>query len=135
MAANIDVQSSGAGVSTDFAAVVPLLFGMRYYFPRSTHGEQFRPFVGAGAGPVIGSHEIIQTGATVVTESRSEAAFGGEIEAGASILLGRTVLATVAVAYDLMTDFEQPIGGSANYSGPQMTLGISLLLGSGTSED
>ena len=129
MAAHIDVQSTVAGVSTDFAAVVPLLFGMRYYFPRSTVGGQFRPFAGAGVGMVIGSHEIIQTGVTVVTESRSEAAFGGEVEAGVNILLSKSVLATVAFAYDFMTDFDAPIGGSSNYSGPQMTMGISLLLG------
>ncbi len=72
---------------------------------------------------------------TVVTESRTEAAFGGEVEAGVSIVLDRKVLATVAAAYDLMTDFNQPIGGSRNYSGPQMTLGLSLLLGSGPGEN
>lgn len=133
MAANIDVQSSITGVSTEVAAVVPLLFGMRYYFPGSTYGGQFRPFAGLGVGTIIGSYELVQTGFTVVTESRSEAAFGGEVEAGVSILLSRTVLATVAMAYDLMTDFQEPIGGSRNYSGPQMTMGISLLLGKGSS--
>lgn len=132
MAANIDVQTSGSGVTTDIAAVVPVLFGVRYYFPKSTHGEQFRPFAGAGVGTIIGSQEIVRTGTTVVTETRTEAAMGGEIEVGVNIVLDQYVLATVAAAYDLMTDFSQPIGGSRNYSGPQMTLGISLLLGRGT---
>jgi outer membrane protein W len=132
MAASIDVQTSVSGVATDFAAVVPVLFGMRYYFPRSTYGEQFRPFAGAGVGTLIGSHEIVQTGMTVVAETRTEAALGGEVEAGVSIVLGKYVLATIAGAYSLMTDFDRPIGGSRNYSGPQMTLGISLLLGGGS---
>ena len=44
------------------------------------------------------------------------------------------MVATVAVAYDLMTDFAEPIGGSSNYSGPQMALGISLLLGGGSGQ-
>jgi hypothetical protein len=132
MAANIDVQASASGVSTNFAAVMPVLFGMRYYFPRSTHGEQFRPFVGASVGTFVGGYEVVRTGLTVVTESHTEVAFGGEAEFGVSILLSSRVLATIAAAYDLMTDFEQPIGGSSNYGGPQMTFGISLLLGSGT---
>jgi len=132
MAANIEVQASVSGVTTDFAAVAPVLFGLRYYFPTSTYGEQFRPFAGVGVGTIVGSQEIVQTGVTVVTDSRTEAAFGGEVEAGVSIVLGKSVLATVAVAYDLMTGFNQPIGGSRNYSGPQMTLGLSLLLGGRT---
>jgi outer membrane protein W len=129
MAASIDVETSAAGVSTDFAAVVPVLFGMRYYFLKSTRGEQFRPFVGASAGSFVGSQETIRTGVTVTTESRTEVALGGEAEAGVSILLSNRVMATIAAAYDFLTDFDQPIGGSSNYSGPQITLGISLLLG------
>lgn len=133
LAANIDVQSTVSGVDTDFAAVFPLLFGMRLYFPGSTRGEQFRPFVGAGVGTIVGRQEIVQVGTTMLTESRAETAFGGEAEAGICILLSERVMATAAVAYELMTDFEHPIGGSKNYSGPQMTLGLSLLLG-GTGE-
>lgn len=129
MAASIDVEASASGVATNFAAVMPVLFGLRYYFPKSTYGGQFRPFAGAGVGTLIGSHEIVQTGMTVVAETRTEAALGGEVEAGVSIVLSKHVLATFAGAYSLMTDFDQPIGGSRNYSGPQLTLGISLLLG------
>lgn len=132
MALRIDVQSSASGVSTNFAAVMPLLFGMRYYFPKSTQGEQFRPFAGASVGTFVGGQEIVRTGMTVVTDQRTEVAFGTEVEAGVSILLSSRVLATIAAAYDLMTDFERPIGGSSNYSGPQMTFGLSLLLGTGT---
>ncbi len=132
MAASIETATSVSGVSTDFAMVAPLLLGMRYYFPKSTYGAQFRPFAGAGVGTFVGSQASTQTGLTVVTEARSEGAMGGEFEAGISIVLDKYVLATVAVAYDLMTDFNEPIGGSRNYSGPQMTLGISLLLGRGT---
>jgi hypothetical protein len=52
-----------------------------------------------------------------------------------SILLSSRVMATVSAAYDMMVDFDRPIGGSSNYSGPQMTLGISLLLGSGSGDN
>jgi hypothetical protein len=133
MAASIDVQTSVSGVSTDFAAVMPVLFGMRYYFLKSARREQFRPFAGVSAGTFVGSQETIRTGVTTTIESRTEVALGGEAEAGVSILLSSRVMATIAAAYNFLTDFDRPIGGSSNYSGPQMTLGLSLLLGSGTS--
>ena len=132
MAASMDVEASVSGVDTEFAAVLPFLVGMRYYLPKSTRREQFRPFLGIGAGTFVGGQEITRTGFVVVVESRTEVAFGAEFEAGVGILLSRKVMATVALAYDLMTDFEHPIGGSSNYSGPQMTLGISLLMGGRT---
>lgn len=132
MAANMDVSASVTGVDTEFAAVLPFLVGMRYYFPASTRGEQFRPFVGMHAGTFVGGQEITRTGVSVVVEGRTEVAFGGQAEAGVGILLSEKVMATVSFAYNLMQDFEQPIGGSSNYSGPQMTLGFSLLLGGGT---
>ena len=133
MAASIDVASTSsvATVSADFAIVAPLLLGMRYYFPKSTYGKQVRPFAGVGIGTFVGSQTSTQTGLSVVVESRSEAALGGELEAGIDVVLDRYVLVTVAAAYNLMTDFDQAIGGSRNYSGPQMTLGLSLLLGGG----
>ena len=129
MAASIDVQTNISGVSTEFAAIVPVYFGVRYFFPKSSHGKQFRPFLGGSVGTIVGSQESVRTGMTVATESRAVGGFGAEAEAGVSILLGRSVLSSFAVAYDQKTDFSQSIGGSRNYSGPQMTMGISLLLG------
>ena len=137
MAASIEVgaATSLAVASTDFAVVAPILFGMRYYFPKSTYGEQIRPFAGAGAGTFIGSQTSTRTGLSVLVESRSEAAIGGELEAGINFVLDKYVLATVAVAYDIMTDFNESIGGSRNYSGPQLTMGLSVVFGKGTGQD
>ncbi len=81
-----------------------------------------------------GDSDRLSRSMTVVAEAHSEAAFGGELEAGVNVVLDRWVLATVAVAYDLITNFSRPIGGSRNYSGPQMTLGLSLMLGRGTGQ-
>jgi outer membrane protein W len=128
---SVDVQATASGVTTESAAVIQVMLGTRYYFPKSTYGEQFRPFGGLGVGPVFGTQENVRVGTTVVTEARNEMAVAGELEAGIGILLDKRVLATVAIAYDLMTDFAEPIAGSRNHSGPQMTLGLSLLLGTG----
>jgi len=127
MSANMEVQASGLGVSTEFAGVLPVLFGMRYFFPVSSDERQFRPFAGLGVGMFVGGQESVRAGFTTSTTSRTETAVGGAPEAGIGILLGRSVLATVAFSYNLMFDFENPIGGSSNYSGPQMTLGLSYI--------
>jgi len=132
LAASSDAELSGTTVATNVAAVVPVLVGVRYYFPKTTYGGQFRPFAGAGVGSFVGSQASTQIGTSVVNESRTETVLGGEIETGVGIVLDRYVLATVAAAYDLMTDLSEPVGGSRNYSGPQITIGISLLLGGKT---
>jgi outer membrane protein W len=134
MAASVETEIGGPGVSTRTAVVSPMLFGMKYYFPRSTYGSSTRPFVGAGIGAFIGSQTATEISATVSVESRNETAMGGELNLGLDFILGRLVMASVAVGYDVMTDFNEPIGGSDNYSGPQLTLGLSLLLGGGTSQ-
>ncbi len=63
--------------------------------------------------------------------SRTEAVFGGQVEAGIDFLLGRRVMTGLRFAYDLMSDFQQPIGGCRNYSGPEFTIGLGFLIGGG----
>ena len=129
MAADVETAIDGSGVSAETAAVAQLMVGMRYYFPRATYGESVRPYVGAGLGTYIGSHVASQVGTGVNSSARTEAAMGGELGAGVDILLGRHFVTSVGGAYVLMTDFDQPIGGSDNYSGPQLRLGFGYLFG------
>jgi len=129
MAADVETAIDGSGVSAETAAVAQLMVGMRYYFPRATYGEPVRPYVGAGVGTLIGSHVASQAGMTVAGSVRTEAAMGGELGGGVDILLGSHFIASVGGAYVLMTDFDQPIGGSDNYGGPQLRLGFGYLFG------
>jgi outer membrane protein W len=131
MAARIETQIDGSGVASETAAVTELMVGMRYYFPRSTWGSSVRPYVGAGVGTFIGSQVASQVGSVVTAAVRTEAAMGGELGAGVDLLLGRHFVTSVGLGYALMTDFDQPIGGSDNYSGPQLRLGFGYVFGSG----
>jgi outer membrane protein W len=131
MAASVETQIDGTGVSTETAAVAQLLVGMRYYFPRSTYGSSVRPFVGAAVGTFIGSQAAAHVGVTISSNTRTEPAMGGELGAGLDFLVGSHFVTSVGFAWALMTNFDQPIGGSDNYSGPQMTLGFGYLFGSG----
>jgi outer membrane protein W len=127
MAASVDTDIDGSGVSSEVASITQLLFGMRYYFPRSTYGQKLRPFLGAGVGAFIGSQVQSAVGMSVSANVGTEAAIGGELGAGTDILLGRHFLTSIWLAYDLMTDFSQPIGGSDNYSGPQLKIGFGYV--------
>jgi hypothetical protein len=131
MAASVATEVGAVGVSTEFAIVAPILFGLKYYFPKSTYGSAARPYVTGNAGAFVGSQARTDTGAVVTVEERNEAAIGGEAGAGIDFLLGRDFLLSVQLAYDIMADFAQPIGGSDNYSGPQLTLGFSYVFGRG----
>jgi outer membrane protein W len=129
MAVTIDTEVGTSGVSTRTGSVAPLLVSLKYYFPKSTYGSSVRPFAGAGLGAYIGSQTETGVGLTTTVEARTEAAFGGEPSVGVDFVLGRHTMASVALAYALMTDFNQSIGGSKNYSGLQLTFGFSLVLG------
>jgi outer membrane protein W len=127
MAAQVNTNIDGSGVSTETASVAQLLMGMKYYFPRSTYGSSVRPFVGAGVGTFIGSQVASRVGAVVTAGARTEASMGGELGAGVDVLLGRHFTTSVGFMFALMTDFDQPIGGSANYSGPQLSIGVGYV--------
>ncbi len=129
MAAAVETTIDGSGVSTETAAVAQLMVGMRYYFPHATYGEPVRPYVGAGLGTYIGSQVASKVGTGVNSSARTEAAMGGELGAGVDILLGRHFVTSVGGAYVLMANFDKPIGGSDNYSGPQLRLGFGYLFG------
>jgi len=129
MAADVETAIDGSGISTETAAVAQIMVGMRYYLPRATYGEPVRPYVGAGLGTFIGSQVASRVGTSVSSSARTEPAMGGELGAGVDILLGRHFVASVGGAYVLMTSFDQPIGGSDNYSGPQLRMGFGYLFG------
>ncbi|MDH3458043.1 MAG: hypothetical protein OER90_14485 [Gemmatimonadota bacterium] len=129
MAARVETQVSAGGVSTKTAVVAPLLVGMKYYFPRSTYGSSIRPFGGASVGAFVGNQLETETGSVVTVVARTATAVGGELSGGADFLLSRHFMVSLALGINLMTDFNEPIGGSKNYSGPHVMLNVSLLLG------
>jgi outer membrane protein W len=134
MAVDVETRAGAGGVSTSTAVVGHILLGFRYHFLKSTYNSTVRPFVGAGVGPFVGSQSQTDVGSVITVESRSEMALGGELTTGVDFLLSRLFIASVTVGYVLVTDFNEPIGGSKNYSGPEFMMGIGLLLGKGRSQ-
>jgi len=132
MMADVETRVGLLGVSHETAAVTHILVGLKQYFPKSTYGSSVRPFVKASLGPYIGSQTRTETGLVVSVESRSEPAFGGQAGVGVDFVVGRHFLTGISVGYNLMNDFDEPIGGSKNYSGPEFSLGFSYLFGKGT---
>jgi outer membrane protein W len=132
MAASVDTDVGASGVTTKVAIVSPLLVGLRYYLSGPTPTSAARPFVGGSVGAFIGSQASTATGAVITVEERTESAMGFEGSAGVDILMGGHFLLSVVLAYDGMTDFDRPIGGSMNYSGPQFRLGFGWVFGGGS---
>lgn len=131
MAASVDAEVGPSGVTSEVAVVAPLLVGLRLYLSGSAPTSAARPFIAGNVGMYIGSQQRTVTGTTVTVEERSEAAVGLEAGAGVDILMGERLLLSMLLAYDAMTDFDRPIGGSRNYSGPQLSLGLGFIFGRG----
>lgn len=131
MALEISTNTGIAGVITETSAITSMLMGVKYYFARSTLESSVRPNLRGSAGPFIGSQSRTAVGLTIVNESRTEYAFGGQLGAGMDFVTGRHFMMGFALAYNLMTDFGDPIGGSKNYSGPEFSFEFSWLFGKG----
>jgi opacity protein-like surface antigen len=131
MAADVSTSSGASGVTTETSVIGSIIVGVKAYFPKSTYTSSVRPYARAGVGPFIGSQSSTDVGTSVTVESRSENAFGGQLGAGVDFILRRHFMTGFAVCYNLMTDFNQPVGGSRNYSGPEFSFGFSYLFGEG----
>jgi hypothetical protein len=134
MALDVSTETAVVGVSTNSSVVTVVRLGLKQYFPSSSYGGSVRPFVKGGIGVFAGTQSgtVVRTFATVTVEERSESAFGGMLGGGVDFFLGDHILGEVLLGYDLMSDFKKPIGGSENYSGPELSFGISYLFGSDT---
>ena len=131
MALDISTSTGALGVTTETSAMASMLMGVKYYFAKSTLESSVRPYLKSSAGPFIGSQSSNKVGITIVNESRTEFAFGGQLGAGVDFVTGRHFMMGFGLAYNLMTDFSEPIGGSRNYSGPEFSFEFSWLFGKG----
>jgi opacity protein-like surface antigen len=130
MLADIETRSNLFGTTTEVAVVAPILFGVKYYFPESTLKSSARPFAKVAVGSFIGQQEKTEEDPFgIIVESRTQTAFGGQVGAGVDFILSRHFMFGVGLGYNLMADFDEPIGGSKNYSGPEFNVGLSLLFG------
>jgi len=122
---------SGGDVSSHTVLVMPILIGLRYYLPESSFSTRWRPYLAVALGPVLGIENKNEVGLQVITESRSMATLGSRFGAGVDIIIGRSFMLGLSGGYHLMTDFEEPLGGKENYSGPAFDFSFSFLFGRG----
>ena len=112
MRAKVEMSVGLLNVSTKTSAVTSVLIGMKYYLPASIYGGSVRPFLKAAVGPFRGSQSDTQISLLVTVESRSETALGGQLGGGVDFVLSRKFLLGVNAEYNLMSDFDQTIGGA-----------------------
>jgi hypothetical protein len=120
--------NDGAVVSDSSLVVTSALVGFRLY-PFATSRSPIRLYLTAAAGPCFGVeyHEEFNNG--FVEETRVMGTIGSYVGGGLDVRMGRHLMAGIHAGYNLMADFPEPVGARYNYSGAEITAGISLLLG------
>jgi len=115
---------SSSGFNQRASTVIPLLIGIKYYLPAPAPEDAIRPFLSAAVGPFIGM-EAKNT--VLFQEAFSETAFGGRLGAGIDFLLGQHFTLGAGVGYNLMADFDTPIGARKNYNGAEFAFGFGYI--------
>ena len=118
-------------VTSEAAAVVPFLFTVGYHPAALALSRSLRPYGSMAVGPYRGSATNTSVGATIASESVSEAVIGFRSQAGVDWFLGKMFRGGIVVGYHFVGDFEEPIGRDNNYSGPEFLIGFGILLGRG----
>lgn len=146
--AEVEQNVGVLGISEDAVIVMPLLFGVRYYWPLAP--SPFRPYVVASAGPYF-LQDIYQkvgigqddredereddeedereyTG-QLVQEVKAQATIGTYVGGGIDFAIGRYLMLGASAGYHLIANFSEPIRGRRNFSGPELSISLSLLWG------
>lgn len=129
LAVDVGTSVGSSGVETSTSLVMPAFLGVRYYMPASTYGGQFRPYVSAEGGPLIGFDTETEVGNVVQSGSSTAATIGARVGGGVDILAGNRFMIDLFGGYDLMADFGEPIGGQKNHSGWEFGVGFGVVWG------
>lgn len=120
---------SGSQVSSEASSVVPVLFGIKYQPQGMAISEGMRPYLFASVGPCVGSKTRSFTATGLKGETYSETALASHFGLGTNLMLSRLFVVSLSAGYYLAADFDRPIGGQKNYSSPEFSLSIGILLG------
>ena len=174
--AEVEQNVGVLGISQDAVIVMPLLFGVRYYWPLAP--SPFRPYVVASAGPYylndtwleVGIRQDVpnvdieaegvsvkvqegdegrtvnvdvkglnvqadleninlDSGTGIVQEARIQARMGIYIGGGVDFAIGRYLMFGASAGYHLIANFAEPVRSRKNFSGPELSISLSLLWG------
>lgn len=108
-------------------AVVPILFGVKYYPLSLKMGTVGRPYISLYAGPYIG---MATQSATVKpsTSTITETVVGGEFGVGIDLFVAKWLKLGPAVNYYLMGDFKEIAGETKNFSGFGFVFNLGFVL-------
>ncbi|MEW5924137.1 MAG: hypothetical protein AB1746_09130 [Candidatus Zixiibacteriota bacterium] len=132
MSSQTDTRIEDLGLSTNTSIISSLMFGGRRYITMSDPNTMFRPYLEGGAGAFVASQEKSSIGLRVIYESTQEATFGGRIGGGFDFLLGRKFTLGACGLYNIMADFDNPIGNRKNYNGVEFNIVFGYLFGGGS---
>jgi hypothetical protein len=121
----------GTEVRSQVLALGSVMLEARRYLASKPPRSAVRPYLSGAVGAYIGDSDETTVGTTVIVESGSQGAFAGQVGGGIDVPLGRHVLVGAKAAYNLVSDFERPIGGRSNFSGFEMSVGINWIFGKG----
>jgi len=116
------------GTSESALVVTSAMFGIRLY-PISSDISPLRPYVTAAIGPYMGIESRKETYGLPSEHVKTLGIFGGYVGGGLDVQMGHHLMAGVHVGYNVMADFPETLGAERNYSGVEISAGISLLLG------
>lgn len=124
-----------SGVSNESKTVVSFISGIRYYLPETSYQSAFRPYLAAGAGPVIWAGSLNEVGPSgVVNLNQTMTAFGSHFGGGMDVELNSHFMLGVNLGYNLMSNFSDIKVGRNNYSCFEFGLGLGFLWGGGVQE-
>lgn len=126
----ISIETASGG--TESAVVIAsAMFGVRFY-PISSARTPLRPYLAAGIGPYLGVESFEENdhhGDRIANTTKTLGSFGGFLGGGLDIQMGRYLMLSVGVGYNLMADFQETLGFDDNYSGFEVSTGLSFLFG------
>ena len=137
-------------ISQDAVVVMPLLFGVRYYWPLAP--SPFWPYVVASAGPYFlqdvwqndtgiwqddredeedeeDEEDDRENRGQLVQGVRAQATIGMYVGGGIDFAIGRYLMLGASAGYHLIANFAEPVRSRKNFSGPELSISLSLLWG------
>lgn len=127
LASDYDDHVNVLGVYDADFAVVPVFVGFRKYLGQPGSWASIRPYLALSGGPVFGKERIEILAQDIYVETETETAMGAYFGAGIDFTVSRHFMVGVNGGYNLLSDFDEPIGGRINYSGAELGVGFGVV--------
>ena len=130
---NITGQATvGGALSSEDVSLMSVMLGVSRYYELPRMPSYVRGHTSAAIGTYLGEVKGATAGADAIRWKRTMRSLGGQLATGADVLLGKHLMLGARLGYNVMADFDEPLGGRDNYGGPEFNLTFSWLIGSGS---